>query len=287
LDLLPPAFALAAAILFGFSVHLQKLALRDMDAATGTLISVASTAALFWLAAPFLIEWSWWGTRAAAVFALCGLLFPAISQRLQIDAVVHVGPAIAAAMGSFAPLFAVLPAVAFLGESFGLRDWAGLALLIGGLTLTAVLPGRINRGWPLVALLIPLGASFARGIVQPISKVGFAELPSPFFATLVMLTVSLPVCALMRAAARGPRPPATARGRTWFAVNGIVVGLGILLLQAAISGGEVTTAAPLVSTTPLWALVLGLLVFRHESLRPWHGVVALLVAAGAALIVSG
>jgi drug/metabolite transporter (DMT)-like permease len=70
-------------------------------------------------------------------------------------------------------------------------------------------------------------------------------------------------------------------------VNGIVVGLGILLLQAAISGGEVTTAAPLVSTTPLWALVLGLLVFRHESLRPWHGVVALLVAAGAALIVSG
>lgn len=281
-------FALLAGLLFGIVAHVQKSALKDTEVSLGALISVATMAAVFWALSPFVIEWQWFYTRAAIIFAVCGIIFPAVSQRLQVASVVHVGPALTSAMGSFAPLFAVVLAVAFLDEQMNLQGSAGMALMLAGLLVSAIGPGRgVPRAFPLMALLFPLGASLARGVMQPTAKFGFAEVDSPFFATLVMSTVATCVLFVWTLKDRSNRPLRQTRtGNLYFVLNGFLIGGGILSLQLGISYGSVSLAAPLSSTSPLWTLLLGVLFFRNEQLTWRHLVMALLVVAGSALVVT-
>jgi DME family drug/metabolite transporter len=283
----PAFFALGAAAQFGLAIHIQNKGLDDTDGLTGTFFAVAAMAVVFWIFSPLYVEWHWWATKAALLFATCGVVLPAMSARLQIGAVAQVGPALTSAIGSFTPLFAVLLAVAFLGEAFGLQPAAGLLLMIGGLTMSALVRRGIPRGFPLWMLVLPLGAAFFRGVVQPISKIGLAEVPSPLFATLVMGTVSTLVIGVLLVARRqAPQTWRLTPGQFWFALSGIINGTGILALNIAINMGDVVVAAPLASTTPLWALVFGALFFQREQVGARHLLIACLVIVGAVLIVT-
>ncbi len=244
-------------------------------------------AVVFWLFSPLYVEWRWWATEAALLFGLCGLMVPAMSARMQIGAVALVGPALTSAIGSSAPLFAVLPAVVFLGEPFGLQPATGLLLMVGGLMISALARRGIPRGWPLWMLGLALGAAFVRGIVHPITKVGLAEVPSPLFSTLVMATTSTVILGvLMLVSKQVPQEPWAKRGHTWFALSGVVNGGGMLALNMSINMGDVVVAASLASTTPLWALAFGAFLFHRERLGTRHALVALFVVAGAVLIVT-
>ncbi len=288
MELIAIGAGLASGLFFGLTSHVQKVAVAGSEVSVGAFISVATLAGLLWIAVPFFIDMSWFGTRAALIFAACGLIFPSASQRLQVASVVAVGPALTSAMGSFAPLFAVSLAVLFLGETLNLQGGLGIALMLAGLMISALGPGGgVRRSFPLIALMLPLGASMARGVVQPATKFGFAEINSAFFATLVMTTVAAVVLGLWMLADRARRPLRMTRaGNRMFVVNGFVIGGGILTLQVSISHGAVSLAAPLSSTTPLWTLLLGVLFFRNETLTWRHLVMALLVVLGVTLIVT-
>jgi drug/metabolite transporter, DME family len=282
-------FALSAAVLFGLNPHIQNRALDDTDPLTGALYSVTATAGMFWLFSPFFIDWAWFGTRTALIFAAVGLIFPAFGQRLQIASIVIVGPAITAACGSFTPLFAILPAVVFLGESFGLQASFGLMLLTSSLVFAALGRGKIKRNWPLWALLLPLAASFVRGLAQPITKFGFAEIPSPYFATMLMATVSVGTLLVIRTLST-PRQKASSglskSGKQRFLFSGIINGFGILSVNMALSFGDVSVVAPFLATSPLFTLALGAWVFRREVLG-WHHLAIVAVAiAGAVLVIT-
>ena len=108
------AFGLIAAILFALAAHSQKKALSFLDDLSGTFISVATIAIVFWLVAIWNLRWEFWFSKAALFFAIAGLLFPAMGQRFQISSVKHVGPTLTAAFNAFLPVFAVIPAVFFL-----------------------------------------------------------------------------------------------------------------------------------------------------------------------------
>ncbi len=130
MSLLASLFALSAGALFGLNVYIQRRGLDDIDGLTGAFFSVATMAAFLWFLSPFFVTWRWWFSDAAVIFLLCGLFFPASGQGLQIASIARVGPALTSAVGAFAPLFAVLPAVFFLGESFGFQAQFGLMLMI-------------------------------------------------------------------------------------------------------------------------------------------------------------
>lgn len=286
MQLIPAAFALLAAALFGLNVHIHRKALETESALAGAMISVATMAGMFWLMAPFLIETQWFWTRGAVIFALVGLFFPALGQRLQIASVAKVGPALTSAIGAFTPLFAVLPAILFLGEAFRLQAAVGIASMMAGLLLAAIGRRGISRNWPLWALLIPLTAAFVRGVAQPLTKAGYADLPSPFFAALLMSSVSSLVLLAMLSLSNQPKiKPAGRQGSWLFALSGIINGCGIFALNSAISLGDVLVAAPLASSAPLWALGFGAVFFRSEVLGIRHLAVALLVVLGAVLII--
>lgn len=281
--------ALAAAALFGFNVHIHRKGLDGVGGMTGAFLSVASMAVAFWIFAPFFIEWEWFSRPGTLIFALAGIFFPAMGQSLQIIGVQRVGPALTSALGATAPIFAVFPAVLILGEAFGLQAAIALALMVGGLILSALPRKGFTRNWPLWALLIPLGASAVRGLSQPAVKQGLQTVPSPFFSALITASVSTLVLAVIVAIRRrqttGPKPAPNMRAVGWFVVSGIINGLGILSINSALSLGDVTMVAPLVATAPLWALLFGWVIFRRETLTWRHLMIASLVVAGAVLLV--
>lgn len=284
--LIPASLALVAAILFAANAHLQRRALSDTDPTTGAFLSVAATAGLCWLLAPLFVEPAWFGSRAVWVFAAVGIFFPAMGQWMQISSVGAVGPALTASLSSLTPVFAVLIGLVWLDESLVWHTTLGLALTVAGLLLATWSPRGTLRGWPIWALTFPVGAALARGIAQPGVKLGLGLLPSPGFAMLIGASVSTLLLGLLVLARKARRRGRIGPGWPRFLGVGLVNATGILALNSALGQGALTLVSPLVATTPLWALVIGVTVMRSETLGWRHLGVAALVVAGAVLIVT-
>lgn len=279
-------YALTAAGLFGFNVHIHRKGLGGTDGWTGAFLSVASMTVAFWAISPLFVDPAWFQTRGALVFLAVGLFFPALGQTFQIQSVAKIGPALTAALTTFTPLFAILLAVMFMGEPFGWLHTVALGMMIGGLLLAALPKRGFARGWPLWALLLPLGASLVRGISQPAIKAGMADVPSPFFAALLSGTVS---AVLLGGLARAKNPSGFSGVKSahgWFVLSGLINGVGILALNAALNSGAIVIVSPLAATAPLFALGFGAFVFRHEVLTLRHWLIVGLVVAGAILLVT-
>ena len=126
--------------------------------------------------------------------------------------------------------------------------------------------GNGRRDWPLWALLLPIGAASIRALANLFAKLGMESLASPFFVGLVGYTVSTVVALTLTGGARNPdmlRNP----GCKWFMLTGAVYALSVLSLNTALSAGTLVVVTPIVACSPVFALLLGLAVFREEALN--------------------
>lgn len=281
-------FAILSAILFALASIIAKYALAHLDDLTGAFISVLTMAVVFWCVAIWNLERDFWYSEAILYFVIAGLFLPALGQRFQILAVKYVGPTLTSAIGAFLPLFAILPAVIYLGETVTLFQSAGIILLVGGMILAAIGRGVSWRKRAFYLLLLPLCATIVRAIAQPISKVGYNILAEPIFAMTVMATVSSLVVGVMLIVQGSPRRVLTfTRGHWLFALVGVVTGSGILAIQVSLIAGSVTLTASLSSLAPVFSVLLGVYIFKNERIFWWHGVVAVMVCMGTVFIVAG
>jgi uncharacterized membrane protein len=281
-------FAILSSILFALASIIAKYALAHLDELTGAFISVLTMALFFWCVAIWNLEWNFWYSKATLYFVIAGFFLPALGQRFQILAVKHVGPTLTSAIGAFLPLFAILPAILYLGETVTLFQFAGITLLVGGLILAAVGRGISWRKRAFYLLLLPLCAAIVRAIAQPISKIGYNILAEPMFAMMVMTTVSSLAVGVMLLVQGSPRRALSfTRGHWLFALVGAVTGSGILAIQVSLVAGSVTLTASLSSVAPVFSILLGAYIFKNERIFWWHGVVAVMVCLGAVFIVAG
>ena len=281
-------FAILSSILFALASIIAKYALAHLDELTGAFISVLTMALFFWCVAIWNLEWDFWYSKATLYFVIAGFFLPALGQRFQILAVKHVGPTLTSAIGAFLPLFAILPAILYLGETVTLFQFAGITLLVGGLILAAVGRGISWRKRAFYLLLLPLCAAIVRAIAQPISKIGYNILAEPMFAMMVMTTVSSLAVGVMLLVQGSPRRALSfTRGHWLFALVGAVTGSGILAIQVSLVAGSVTLTASLSSMAPVFSILLGAYIFKNERIFWWHGVVAVMVCLGAVFIVAG
>ena len=286
-ELLPAIFALTSAALFGLAINFQRLGIRAADGRTAAAISIYAFAAIFWLLSPFFVEWHWWGTRAALIFAFCGLLVPLIGQLMHMASIEHIGASTTGAMSIFAPAFAIVPAVLLLGETFNVQGGIGLAVMALGILAVVQAGDDTRKKFALWLLILPLGASLARGIVQPTAKFAYAEVPSPVFGTLVMATVSsIAVTVYLLSRDRATIRLDRGQGLNWLIAGGVANGVGLLFLQSAIAYGEVIVASSLSTTVPLWTLALGGLFFKENKIGPWHIGAGVLTTVGAVILVT-
>ncbi len=281
-------FSIAAAALFGLSLNLAQIGLRHMPVALGSMISIPTAAVLFWASSPWTADFSGWRNDAALLFAATGLFYPAMVTILTFEATRFLGPNVTAAMGNLAPVVAVAAGVLWLGEALGIRQFAGIAVLVAGVTMMTTNRNWGDTTWPLWALALPLTASMLRGLGQPLLKVGFGWWHNPRVATLLCYassaTVVIIVGLLRKKASAASFTP---KGVAWFMVVGFGNGLATWFGIEAVARGPVSLVAPVVASYPIFTLVIGSVLLRRVRVSRAQSLGVALAAVGVMILVLG
>jgi DME family drug/metabolite transporter len=140
--MLSVALALGAALSWGFGAVFVRLALRDMSAALGTLISLvagflftALLVAVFQLDAALSLS-----AEALLLFGIVGIFNFPLGRFLNYLSMSHIGVGRSTPILASSPLFAMVLAIIFIGESLNLAAIAGTALIMAGLYVTIMSP---------------------------------------------------------------------------------------------------------------------------------------------------
>ena len=276
-------YALASAFLFALTNHFQSLGLEGSDARTGSLINIATGAVFYWLLAPFFLESWYWLTWGALLFAMVGIIRPSLSSLLAIQSIHVLGPTLTSALTASAPIFGALFAILLLGETLDLKTGIGIAAVIAGGVVASYRRQGLSRDWPLWAIALPVGAAFVRASGHAVTKLGLEDVPSASFAVLVSNTVSLAI-AMAAFRIEGRPMMGSATSYKWFVVSGLTAAISLQFLNSALQIGDLVTVVPVVSATPVFTMLLGLLVFRRERFS-WRMVATIaLVVPGVILV---
>lgn len=281
---LAAGLALVAALLFSLGIHCSRGGLRHLDSRSATLVTIGTATALYWVASPWFLERHFWLSPAIALFALIGLFRPALSGNLAMAGTHHLGPTISSTLAATAPLFGVALGVVMLGEDPGAGVLIGTIAIVSGVALLSR-RGASAGAWPWWALLLPIGAALLRSLAQALAKLGMQTLPSPFFVGLVGYTVSFVV--VLAYQGRRDRPVAEvvrSPGLAWMIASGVCYGFAILSLNFALACGRLVVVAPIVACSPLFTLLLGVLVFRERGIGVRVAAAVLLIVPGVVLV---
>lgn len=279
--------ALGAAFCFALALILTQFGLRTMPSWRSPLYSIIGSTVVAWLLALPLVDWAALEWRAVAIFAGVGCIFPVAVSILAVRSNEKLGPAVAGAVGNVTPLFAVLGAVLFLGESLLFAQLAGLAMVVGGVALLALRGGAGGRQWSVWVLGLPLAAALVRGSIQPAIKAGLAIWHEPLAAAAIGYTLSSVVILLLVGRRAFRAGPAIREGVFWFLCVGFANGTATFLLYAALGLGSIALVAPLVALFPLIAVVLSYFFLREEKLHA-IGLLGIVVSvAGVILLLLG
>ena len=285
-DLSAQVVSLAAAVSYAASGIAAKRGLRYSTPITVTLVSVTihavslSAAVLLTGGIPAV---SWW---VLFLFALTGTLQPII--RLFTYAGIHyIGASRGTTLRGAHPLFSTFLAIIFLGEQASLPVIAGTVLIVGGITLISwqTQAQRATFRWWHIGY--PLGAAFLAGISHPLRRYALSLANEPLYLAAVIGVVALPWLSSYAVLPRkgAEQPVWNRQSMVPFLFAGVFETLGIVLVIAALSFGQVVIVAPIVATSPLWILLGTWLFLRgieRLTLRTIIG--ALCVVAGTVLI---
>ncbi|MGI9426999.1 MAG: DMT family transporter [Hyphomicrobiaceae bacterium] len=261
---IPSLLAVFAAFLFALSAHFQSLGLNGENEQAASLIIVLTTAAIFWLITPFVVAAEWWLTTATLLFALSGLLRPTISVSLWTHGIRTLGPTLNAGLGASGPIFTAIFAYLIVGEHMTWPIAIGTVSVMLGILVASTRSRSSRINWPVWAISLPVGAELCRAIAHSMTKVGFDDVPSAFFASLVAATVGAVMLSL-RYVTQGRSSIFHTVGSGWFMLSGTLNCAAILALNVALHLGQVIAVTPIVSSSPVFAMLLGLLIFRREQ----------------------
>ncbi|MGI9522105.1 MAG: EamA family transporter [Hyphomicrobiaceae bacterium] len=279
------AAALCAAFLFALGAHVQHLGLTSHNTRQATVVIVGTTAALHWLVAPFAISPTYWWTSATLFFLIAGLVRPTLSITFWVEGINRLGPTLNAGFSASSPIFAAAFAILLLNEPLSSQIALGTAGVIAGILVSSVRTTNIAQTWPLWAVSLPLAAAACRAAAHAITKLGFDVLSSPIFAGLVSTSLAF-VLLLGRFIVSGEKFDSPPKQIGWFVVSGMTSAGGVFLLNLALQHGQVLTVSPIIASSPVFALLLAIFVFRREVLT-WRTVVTIsLIVLGVILVVT-
>ena len=280
----PVLLSLAAAIIFAFGNQFSRVALRFVDSQTAVLWQIGVSVSIYWLAAPFYMEAWYWTASVLPLLIMLGCFRPLLSANLGMAGTRILGPTINATLSAIAPLFGVALGVVLLAETLSWEIAVGSVGIVAGVILISS-RGPSSRTWPLVALLLPIGAAFVRSLSHAFSKMALEEIPSPFFIAVVAYSVSFVLALANQVRTGRPGYEAVApEGVKWLIVTGATYGVAVLVLNMALLHGRLIVVAPIVACAPLFTLLLGAAVFRENAITRRVVIAVLIVVPSVALI---
>jgi len=273
---------LTAAFAFAVAQICVRLGLNYGPPATAVSFSTLTMAPFVWLILGPQISWDAVWLPGVLWFMLAGAISPLATQVLLFASALRVGISRASPLRNTSPLFATVLAIAFLGEKWTLPLAAGTFTMIVGASLLGTADAGGATGFPRRYLLVPLGAGVLGGLAAPMRKFGFSLLANLPLAVCALVAGSL-VALLIYLAMSGKHKDLVIDRHTlkWFGLSGLCSGLGLSANLMALKMGQVVVVAPLLSTIPLFTVLLTLVFLRKFE------VVTKRVILGAASICMG
>ena len=260
----------------------------------GTAFSNPSTAALisFCVNAVVLVPYIIYQYPAEKIFqsanlffVLSGIIQPAIVRVMFYVGIVRLGVSRAGPIRGTSPFFSV--AIAF----FLFRERPELIVYLGGLLTIAgtwlVSYKRAGEAkWRAIDLLFPLGAAMLASVSQNIRKAGLNTTNEPVIASTITTATSL-VCLLGSLLFSGKKQSIKIDRESlpFYGSAAVFALIGQLCTFIALNGGQISVVAPLINTTPLFAIAFTALFLRgEEKITPMVLIGVVLLVAGIGFI---
>jgi len=282
---LSPALALLSAFLYGVSMVLAKVGLKNMDTFFGALISMGfsffGSLLLFLFFVP-ISRFTGWGV---IFFIIAGVSGPCLGRFLLFIGINRVGSSTASAIYAAKPLFSAIAAILILRESMTLGIAVATLIMIGGLVIISSSGNgnALQKSWSKKDLIYPLMAGAAYGLAHVFRKIGLNINHDPMMGVVLQnttaLAFSLPLVLIKKTRRRKGRVKVAA----WiaFAGSGIFSVFGQLCLFQALETGSVVIVSPLSAISPLFVIVMARLFLQKQEQ------VTLRITLGALCIILG
>ncbi|MFQ5850275.1 MAG: DMT family transporter [Candidatus Binatia bacterium] len=279
-------FALQASLSFAISHILVRRGLATSNAITGSIISIASSAAVVWILVFLFIPLSSFWTHAVWYFAVGGIFAPGIARILVYIGIGRIGVARSVPVVNTAPMFASVLAVFFLGEVWTIQNVIGTSLVILGVVILSRSETK-QRRWRKLDLIYPLMAALSFAIASNLRRFGLLVENIPLMASAANASSALLFAALVLRVQGGRQVIKLCRRNFgWFFAAGLASTTGMLSNFYALSLGRVVIVEPLVSTNPVLSVVLTAIFLKDvETVTPRIVVGAICTVAGTILIV--
>ncbi len=277
-----PLLALGAALCFSSGQICSRLGLNYGTPTSAISVSLfTSTAVLFVVLGPP-------ASRADAptagllLFTGAGVLSPFCTQILLFISANKVGISRASPLRNTTPLFAGIVAVLWLGETVTVAIATGTLLIVFGASLLGMRDSEQAVPYQPVYLLLPVLAAFLGGFASPMRKLGYSMIDSVPLAVCVVQGGAFVALVLYLAATRKYRELVLRRETLWwFGLSGLLNSAAVTMNMTALEMGDVVLVSPLISTTPLFTVILSIIFLRSFER------VTLKVLVGAAAICLG
>ena len=284
--LTPILLTLCSAFLFAIGGQMQSRGLASgTDSRSGTTLSISSAALCYWLVAPLMLDLSHFLNSAVFIFALVGIFRPSLSANLSVAGIKYLGPTLSSTMSSTTPLFGAIFGIWILEELFNWQIGLGTAGIIGAILLVSSTKLKLTSSWPIWALFLPVGSALIRALAHVFSKIGMEDIPDPYFVGLVGFSVSALITVLSLQIKPSSEPIAWQTGSPyWFVIAGLAFASSIFMLNHALLDGQLTVVVPIIATTPLFSILLSILIFKREQFNLRLLVAICVVVSSVALI---
>lgn len=281
-----PLLSIGSAVGFGVAGVLLRRGLQHASPLSAALVSITVTTAFVWsltlLTAPIsrLFTWSVWP------FLVAGLVAPGFARLMFFVGIDRIGVARAFSLMATAPLFAVMIAMAVLGERPTSTLLAGAVAIVTG-SILLVKRSAHEAPWRRRDMIFPALGALGFAVRDNLSRWGLRDygdaLTAAAAATVTSLAVMWICAGVGRARLRLPRT-----GLIFCALSGVCEGTAYLLMWRALAIGTVSVVSPLVNAHSIIAITLAAIFLRDLERPSWRiAFAAALIVAGVALVVRG
>ena len=284
----PPEFrALLGAFLFAYN---QILIRRFLERASALTITFWVNGWMAVLAAVFsplfdVYEGDW--VAALVFFLFTGAVGNLVARYSALRSSADIGVSRTNALVAATPIGAAVMGVVILGERPGAGVWVGIALIvIGMIWLTGE---RGTGGHSLKRYTFAFIAMAAFSFTPYLRKAGLAAMNAPWLGILVAtLIANVGLLISSRFASSAQKFNWNVQIAVACVPAGLLALLSAVLFWTSLRDGQLAVISPLVRMTPIFVILLSVVLLRDlEVITKRLVVAALIVVAGAALVTSG
>jgi DME family drug/metabolite transporter len=280
-------YAFQAALCFSIAHVFVRKGLTSSNALTGSVISLGTSATIFWLLAIAFVPLSSLGSPAIGYFMAAGFFAPAIGQTLGYVGMERIGVARSSPIVNTSPIFSSILAVLFLGEVWAAQNIVGTCLVILGVVVLSL--SRPAQGeWQKKDIIYPVLAALAFGISTTLRKTGLAAIQIPLLAAAVTVgTAFFVLLGIVRFNGGFGALKFNRQGNAWLFGGALINACAILSFFSALNVGKIVRVEPLVACNPLLTIIWASIFLRQiETLSVRVVIGALVTVVGTVLVVT-